>query len=150
WRHLQLDGSTPHVKVRRAYVRGNVQPPKTRYGRRQVPLHADLVSQLRARRRETEWPGDDDLVFPSLAGGHLQGSNLRRRALAPVAEEIGAPWASFHTFRHTAASLLFERGANAKQVQRWLGHHSAAFTLARYVHLLADDPGAPLDLQVEL
>ena len=32
---------------------------------------------------------------------------------------------------------------NAKQVQMWLGHHSPAFTLATYVHLLpADLPDA--------
>jgi hypothetical protein len=30
------------------------------------------------------------------------------------------------------------------QVQRWLGHHSAAFTLSVYVHLLNDDLGGPL------
>ena len=30
-------------------------------------------------------------------------------------------------------------GANAKQVQHWLGHHSPAFTLAVYVHLLPED-----------
>jgi hypothetical protein len=41
-----------------------------------------------------------------------------------------------HTFRHTCASMLFAEGRNVVQVQRWLGHHSAAFTLSRYVHLL--------------
>jgi hypothetical protein len=35
--------------------------------------------------------------------------------------------------------MLFRRGLNAKQVQVWLGHHSPAFTLATYVHLLSDD-----------
>jgi integrase len=29
---------------------------------------------------------------------------------------------SFHTFRHTCASLLFAEDKNAKQVQEWLGH----------------------------
>jgi integrase len=52
----------------------------------------------------------------------------------------------FHTLRHTFASLMFERGANAKQVQRLLGHHSASFTLDTYVHLLSDDLGEPLAL----
>ena len=51
------------------------------------------------------------------------------------------PWASFHTLRHTCATMLFRSGMNAKQVQMWLGHHSPAFTLAVYVHLLADDVG---------
>jgi hypothetical protein len=31
-------------------------------------------------------------------------------------------------------------------VQHWLGHHSAAFTLATYVHLLDGDIGEPLEL----
>jgi hypothetical protein len=35
--------------------------------------------------------------------------------------------------------MLFRHGLNAKQVQMWLGHHSPAFTLATYVHLLPDD-----------
>jgi hypothetical protein len=34
---------------------------------------------------------------------------------------------------------MFAAGRNAVQVQHWLGHHSAAFTLKTYVHLL--DPG---------
>jgi len=46
--------------------------------------------------------------------------------------------------------MLFERGANAVQVQRWLGHHSAAFTLATYVHLLDGNLGDALDLSLEL
>jgi len=46
------------------------------------------------------------------------------------------------------ASLLFAQGRNAVQVQRWLGHHSAAFTLATYVHLLDGDLGEPLSLSV--
>jgi hypothetical protein len=35
--------------------------------------------------------------------------------------------------------MLFRSGLNASQVQLWLGHHSPAFTLATYVHLLPDD-----------
>ena len=37
-KHLALDGSRPHLKVRRAIVRGRIVPPKTRHGRRSVPL----------------------------------------------------------------------------------------------------------------
>ncbi len=35
--------------------------------------------------------------------------------------------------------MLFRRGLNAVQVQLWLGHHSPAFTIATYVHLLPED-----------
>ena len=150
WQHLRLDGSEPCVRVRRAIVRGRVQPPKSKYGRRDVPLDAALVSELRERRKATEWPGDEDLVFPSLTGTSLMVENLRRRVLRPAAEEAGAPWAGFHTFRHTCAAMLFEQGMNVKQVQRWLGHHSPSFTLDTYVHLLTDRLPSPLDLDGEL
>lgn len=46
--------------------------------------------------------------------------------------------------------MLFERGANAKQVQRWLGHHSASFTLDTYIHLMRDDLAEPLSRSSEL
>jgi hypothetical protein len=39
--------------------------------------------------------------------------------------------------------LRWRRGLNPKQVQAWLGHHSAVFTLATYVHLLSDDLPSP-------
>jgi integrase len=150
WRHLHLDGSEPEVRVRRAIVRGRVVNPKSKYGRREIALPPSLVLELRAWRRDTEWPGDDDLVFASQAGTPIKVENLRRRALTPTAEEAGVPWIGFHTFRHTRATLMFAAGANAMQMQRMLGHHSPAFTLATYVHLLPEDRFPAADLDAEL
>jgi integrase len=79
------------------------------------------------------------LVFPSTTGTVLDAGNLMGRVLRPAARRAGVPWAGFHTFRHTCATMLFRRGLNAKQVKVWLGHHSASFTLDTYVHLLPDD-----------
>jgi integrase len=59
-------------------------------------------------------------------------------------EEAGVSWAGFHTFRHAVASRMFEQGRNVVQVQKWLGHHAASFTLDTYVHLLEDDLGGPI------
>jgi integrase len=146
WRHLELDGSSPHVKVRRALVKGRMGPPKSKYGRREVPLERSLVSALRTHRRDSDWPGDDDLVFAAGNGSPLNPANLYRDVLGPTREEANLTWVGFHTFRHTCATLLFGQGRNAVQVQRWLGHHSPAFTLATYTHLLNDDLGEPLTL----
>jgi integrase len=59
-------------------------------------------------------------------------------------------WASFHTFRHTCASLLFDSGRNIRQVCDWLGHADPAFTLRTYVHLIDGGLGEPLELGAEL
>ena len=61
-------------------------------------------------------------------------------------EEVGAPWAAFHTLRHTYASLQLAGGANVVQLSRALGHHSASFTLDVYVHLLEGEEVPALDL----
>jgi integrase len=137
------------VKVRRGVVRGTLGPPKSRYSRREVPLDVELVRALHELRKESEWPRDEDLVFPASNGAYLHVGNLRRRVLKPAREEADLDWVGFHTFRHTCASLLFASGRNAVQVQRWLGHHSAAFTLSRYVHLLDGDLGEALSLPVQ-
>ena len=71
--------------------------------------------------------------------------------LAPLAGELEAPHVTrFHGFRHTCASLLFERGANVKQVQPWLGHKEPTVTLNTYIHLLGEDMGEALSLDAEL
>jgi hypothetical protein len=81
----------------------------------------------------------DELLFTSEKGQRVDQSNLASRVLKPAARRAGVPWASFHTLRHTAASAFFRAGWNAKQVQLVLGHHSPAFTLSVYVHLIDDD-----------
>jgi site-specific recombinase XerD len=49
-----------------------------------------------------------------------------------------------HQLRHHFASLLLRGGVDIKRVQEWLGHHSAAFTLDIYGHLMPDDHEASL------
>ena len=150
WGDLRLDGSEPCARIRRAIVRGTVKPPKSKHGRRDIPLDAALVNELRAARKESEWADDDCLVFAARNGEPLRQENVRRRILRPAAEEADLSWIGFHTFRHTCASLLFDAGRNPKQVQRWLGHHAASFTLDTYTHLLDDGVGSGLGLDGEL
>jgi integrase len=145
-RHLKLDGERPHLLVRRAIVRGRVEPPKTRHGRRAVRLPHGVVVALRAHLSELEG-GPDALVFPSQAGTPLDPDNLRSRILKPAAEEAGVAWAGWHSLRHTFASLQLARGTNLLQLSRALGHHSPAFTLERYCHLLPGGEAEPLDLE---
>jgi integrase len=123
--------------------------PGSGYGRRDVPLSTATAQRLWAARAERK-AADDEPVFCAGNGAHLDAANLFGRVLKPAARRAGVPWAGFHTLRHTCATSLFWRGLNAKQVQVWLGHHSPAFTLAVYVHLMSDDlPDADLFEQVE-
>jgi integrase len=153
WRDLELD-LNPRVKIRRAQARrrkgdDNVRykAPKSRHGRRDVPLDPALAHELRGLRNGA---GADDLVFTSKFGTPLDYSNVRRRGLEPAASEAGAEWAGFHTFRHTFASMHIARGTSIVQLSRLLGHHSPDFTLRVYAHLIPGDEVEALSLRAEL
>jgi integrase len=135
WADLELDSSISALSVRRQIYRGHVGPPKTRYGRRTVPLSCGTARLLRALRGESSFDSDADPVFATPRGTPLDVSNLRVRVLRPTARRAGLEPLGFHVFRHTCASLLFDAGRDIKQIQEWLGHHDPGFTLSTYVHL---------------
>lgn len=138
-----VDLGARRVSVRRRIYKGTVDVPKSRHGIRDVPISTELAQELWRHRARSGQPPDDAPVFPSTTGTPLNGEALLGRVLKPAARRAGVPWAAFHTLRHTCASMLFRAGWNAKQVQVVLGHHSPAFTLATYVHLIPDDLPEP-------
>jgi integrase len=147
-RPMDIAVEPPVVRVRRAIVDGQLTIPKSRHGLRTLPIPPKLaadLSELAALRK-----AGDDLLFRGPRGAPVRPNNLRKRVLIPAAERAGVPWARFHTLRHTCASLLAEAGAGPIRLQRWMGHHSAGFTLDTYGHLIDGDLGPGLDLGGEL
>ena len=150
WQHVEL-GTHPRVLVREQFYDGDRRALKSRHARRDLPLSAGMAKRLRAYRRD-HFRGERAPVFASATGTELSRPNLAGRVLKPAAKAAGLtvavegkderePWVSFHTFRHTCASLLFDAGKNVKQVQEWLGHADPGFTLRTYVHLMDEGLG---------
>ena len=52
------------------------------------------------------------------------------------------PIIRFHELRHTAGSLLLEKGLSAKQIQEYLGHEKVSTTLDIYGHLSVEGKAA--------
>ncbi|MEA2131213.1 MAG: hypothetical protein QOJ85_4104 [Solirubrobacteraceae bacterium] len=148
WSDLVLDSKTPHLQVRRAIVKGAIVAPKSRHGAQLIALTPELAAALRAYR--PRGAADDAFVFAGRNGAAADQGSLRRRVLAPAADRAGLTGVGFHTLRHTCASMLIESGVSPLRLQRWMGHHSPAFTLETYGHLIDGDLGPPLDLRHEL
>jgi integrase len=147
WSDLVLDGDTPHLQERPAIVKGATVAPESRHGARLIPLTPELAATMRAHRRRDA--ADDAFVFPGRDGAASDQGSLRRRVLIP-APRAGLSGVGFHTLRHTCASMLIESGLSPLRLQRWMGHHSPAFTLETYGHLIDGDLGPALDLRKEL
>jgi excisionase family DNA binding protein len=126
--------------------------PKTSVGRRRIDLPVPVLETLRAHREAMKLEGHADLrdhVFCTKSGVALQYKNLIDRSFAKVLKkaaqleakergtEEGAPWRfTFHSLRHTAASMLLRAGVHPKVVSERLGHARVGFTLDVYSHLL--------------
>jgi integrase len=147
WRDVDPDARL--VQVRRRLYRGRLDTPKSRYGKRRARISEHVAAQLRTLRAANP---DEALMFPNTAGAYLDPGNVMTRVLKPAAVKAGLgqwvvahgrrhaeSWVGFHTLRHTCGSELFRKGWNAKQVQLQLGHHSPAFTMSVYIHVLPDD-----------
>lgn len=137
WQDVEF-GDRPILRVRRQYRDGVVKTLKTKNSRRNIPLSPGLAQKLWAARPAS----GQGIVFTNRQGKHHSRHNIDNRVLSPAAKRAGVKRVGFHVFRHTCASLLFQGGKNAKQVQRWLGHATATFTLDTYIHLMDDGLGS--------
>lgn len=114
------------------HVRGKGQKDRL------VPIAQTTVEVLRlwfAKRQDFKvLPAEADYVFVTARGRHMSRitvfHNIKRYAeIAGIQKDI-----SPHTFRHSFATHLVERGANLRGVQAMLGHESIA-TTEIYLHL---------------
>lgn len=128
WRDVDFAGEA--IRVRGNFSHGQVVSPKSGKIRTvpMVPAVAEALARLANRERFT---ADDDIVFPSATGEHIDASALRRRYLRALLT-AGLRSLRFHDLRHTFGSLAINR-ASIVQVQAWMGHADIDTTM-RYLH----------------
>ena len=91
---------------------------------------------------------DDDplaLIFTTQSGTPVRISNWRHKVWQPAADKLELPkWATPYVLRHTAASLMAQRGVPVSAAAAALGHDPAIF-LRTYAHLYPEDLRAVAD-----
>ena len=142
WEDIDLAAGL--VRVERSWdVRAGLIEPKSRAGRRAVPIASALREHLVAHALRTgrrtgfafsqrpDKPSDPDSLNQR-ARKAWQNMNTERaeRKLEPI------PSIGLHECRHTFASLMIAAGVNAKALSTYMGHASITITLDRYGHLM--------------
>ena len=123
----------------------HIGPPKTKAGRRRVPLPATVADELADLVAGLH---RDDLVVEAPRGGYVRLASWRSRDWRPATAAIGRGELRIHDMRHTAVSLWIAAGADAKRVATWAGHASVVSVFDRYGHLFPagdDQVAAALD-----
>jgi integrase len=148
WGSEGLDLEARVVRVRRSVDRARdatgdypFVAPKSRHGRRDVPLAPEDASMLRRHRLASGRPADGALVFADVHGRPLPPHGVPRAAWERItsASGISEPLPRLHDLRHSFASHALAAGLSAHAVARLLGHSDAGLVWRRYGHALPDE-----------
>lgn len=116
-------------------------PPKTKTGRRTIPLspalHAILDDQRRHQAQErlkagSAWQGGG-YIFANALGNPADRHNLNR-AFRSVLDKAQLPPRGVHALRHTFATNWAQTNPDVPSLSRILGHADSAFTYKTYCH----------------
>ncbi|HVN96176.1 MAG TPA: tyrosine-type recombinase/integrase [Syntrophorhabdaceae bacterium] len=132
-----IDWSSGKLFVRRSVWKGGFQTPKTRKSVRKVDMPQQLIQALK-RWKLASPVGELDLVFPGIKGGTANHVNVMNRQFYPALRRAGLRQVSFHSLRHSNASMRIQGGQNIKYISEQLGHSTIRITLDIYGHLFND------------
>ena len=141
WKDIDVSAGTVHVRETFVEVRGTatVNQPKTKAGRRVVPMLTDEVGARLQGRAERLSLGSEDYVWRGEDGGVLRPRLFRRRVWKPALEIAGLddPQPTPHSLRHTAVAHWIAAGVTDRlKLMRLAGHQSTAIIDTIYGHLL--------------
>jgi integrase len=141
-----IDFGTSVIRVRRSYVLGRFDAPKS--GRvRSVPLIPQVERRLLRLRERGHTVHESDLVFISPTGTPISDSRLRRRFYEALAR-AGIPHLRFHDLRHSFGTLAVQ-AFPLSDVAAFMGHADVSTTMIYVHHVPRADAAAKLASVVE-
>src|ERR1700693_2842675 len=132
WGRIDLLRGT--LRVAETCYKGHFGSPKTRASRREVPLAAAVVRELKSLYSRSTENSQEALVFSKSQGLPLAADNLRKKSLRTACKRAGLQRIDWHALRHTHGTLLHAQGTPLKVAQAQLGHSHMATTLEVYTH----------------
>lgn len=126
WR--DVDWPASKIRVRQAYVRGEVTTPKSARSVRSVPMADELAGLLDRHHSASRWMADDHLVFAHpVLGRPLDRTKVRKRFKAAL-KAGGVREVRFHDLRHTFGTRMAGVGVPMRTLQEWMGHRDSKTT----------------------
>ncbi|MCH1959695.1 site-specific integrase [Romboutsia hominis] len=146
WNNIDLENKTLTVeKILLTKNSSNFEftSPKTTNSSRTIHIGDTLCNLL---KKNKEWQEENELKYGKFynhsnknyvcldENGNFINTNKFKYLSYVVNKNLNIPF-NFHMLRHTHATLLFENGANPKDIQERLGHSRIDVTLNTYSHV---------------
>lgn len=135
WEDINFSKREIHIHATKLKDSQSFNEPKTKAGNRYVPIINDkLLGMLKEYRKKCGVIKLQGFVFEDSSGGAME----YRRIVAywhNICKLTGIE-KNVHTFRHTFATYLLEKGIPVAEVSRILGHSSPAITFKMYTHAI--------------
>ncbi|MGO9138366.1 MAG: tyrosine-type recombinase/integrase [Syntrophales bacterium] len=133
-----MDWSSKRLFVRRSVWQNGFQTPKSKNSIRKIDIPDNLVLEL--KKWKLACPiSEHELMFPSKEGQITCHDNAIKRYYEPALRKAGLRHVSFHSLRHTNASLRIRAEQNVKYMSMQMGHSSIKITMDTYGHLFNDE-----------
>jgi integrase len=125
--HVSPDCST--IKIVQKAWRSEIHDfLKTDSGTREIDLCPALAVMLRRYLEKCGEKLKSDLLFQSKSGKPLHQSNVLRRTLHPILQNLNEPTCGCHAFRRFRVTHLRRNGVPEDLIHFWLGHAAASVT----------------------
>jgi integrase len=146
WDDINFDKTVLTVKRASQYLPGKgtfTKDPKNESSKRVVSLPSSIIVLLKEYRREQlqerlrlgdMWQ-DSNRIFTTWDGRPMH-PDTPSNWFPKFLKRNNLPHIPFHGLRHTAATLLIDKGLNIKAVSARLGHTQASTTINIYTHAL--------------
>ena len=134
---VNLKESTVTVENNLTVINGELinNPPKTAAGYREIVISKKTLGYI---KQLIEGADKDDYVFRNPSGRPFNPPSLLVR-FREFQKEAGIDHSiTFHTIRHTNASIMIAKGVPTPIVTERLGHSSVGVTYNTYAHALRD------------
>lgn len=132
WQDCDFESDTFQIQHSYYWRRGGIlKDTKTEASAKPLPMHPALKQALLEWRAQSHRTKPTDFVFPSrLYGGRkaLDLAAVLKRKIRPAFEKIGITGVGWHTFRHTAGTVLAELGEHQLTIRDYLRHSNLSVT----------------------
>jgi len=131
WRHVDFEAGMVRIE-QQANSRREIAQVKTQTGVRRIEAPDWLLRMFAEIKLQSRYCADDCLVFPTSTGRPHSHGNVLARGLYPALDRAGLPQTSFHSLRHTHASLWIKDGGDVISLSKRLGHATPQVTMSVY------------------